>query len=144
MEITSSSGIKITYPGGREIQIDYNDIKSLKKIKFGPNSVDCIIIRRFRGGLIRIPFAEVTAPSESTIDDLMDTLTRYNLRMGNSNDFVATVGQTKFITTFALTGNEEYSIDGSRQYIGFARVDKNNILYSGSAFRGGEKITVKN
>ena len=144
MRIISSSGIKIIYDSGKVEQIAYNDIKTLNVINFGVNAEENIIIRTYRHKSYRIPFSDVTEPLFATVEELAEELRKYNLRMGNSQEFEATVGQTNFTTTFELADAETYYIDGSIQYIWFNRVGPYEFVYSGPPFRGGEKVTVKN
>jgi len=144
MEIISSSGIKINYATGKVIQIAYHDIRTMTKINWGVDQKENIVIRTYQGKTIRIPFEDVTEPLHATVEGLMATIRRYNLRGGNSASFEASVGQTSFEVVFELTGNEEYTKGGSVQAAGFARVDDYHFNYTGSALRGGEIITVKN
>lgn len=144
MEIINSTGIKIIHNDGTVEQIRYNDIKTLHKIGFGVPARDNIVIRTYRGQQFRIPFADVTNPLVADVDALMEVIRLYNLRMGNTQEYEASVGQTNFTTIFELTGAETYFIDGSIQYTGFNRASDYEFVFSGPSFRGGEKVTVKN
>jgi len=144
MRIISSTGIQLIHDSGKVEQIAYNDIRTLNVINFGVRASKNIVIRTYRHKSYRIIFDDVTEPLFATVEELAEELRKYNLRMGNFNDFEADEGQTNFATTFELVGSETYLIDGSVQYVWFTRVGKYAFVYSGPPFRGGEKVTVKN